>query len=341
MITLQENIDLTSYNTFGIHCTSRYFISINNSNQLKALLELNINSSLPKLILGGGSNLLFTKNFFDGIVLKNQILGIEKTSETDQHVWLKVGAGEAWHSFVLYCVDQNYGGVENLSLIPGSVGAAPMQNIGAYGVEVKDVIESVHVFDFTSNEFLELSNHDCRFGYRESIFKQEARDRYFITHVTFKLSKKNHQYLTEYGTLNSVLTKMNIKQLTLQAVSDAVIEIRKSKLPDPALIGNAGSFFKNPTIPVKTYENLKKVFVDMPMFIVDTEQVKVPAAWLIEQCGWKGKTIDKIGVHKLQALVIVNYGGGEGSEIFKLASNIQQSVFEKFQIKLQMEVNVI
>lgn len=341
MIDLQENVDLKALNTFGIQCTARYFTSIRHSSQLKALLELKIFSSHPKLVLGGGSNVLFTKNIFEGILIKNEIKGIEKVREDEDHVWLKVGAGEAWHAFVLYCVHHNFGGVENLSLIPGSVGAAPMQNIGAYGVEVKDVIESVGVFDFGTQTFSEILKSECHFGYRESLFKHEGKDRYFITHVTFKLSKHTHAFNTSYGAIKDVLIKMNINELSLKAISDAVITIRQSKLPDPVHIGNAGSFFKNPTIPVSHFEELKKVHSTMPMYSVDDRSVKIPAGWLIEQCGWKGKTVENIGVHAHQALVLVNYGGGDGTKIFELATSIQQSVFKKFGIQLQMEVNII
>ena len=341
MLTIQENVDLALLNTFGIQATARYFTSIQHSDQLKALLELNILTSHPKLVLGGGSNVLFTKNIFEGIVIKNEIKGIEKVRQDEDHVWLKVGAGEAWHDFVLHCVEQNFGGVENLSLIPGSVGAAPMQNIGAYGVEVKDVIESVGIFDFTTDTFSEIKKDDCHFGYRESMFKHEGRNRYFITYVTFKLSSRNHKYNTEYGAIKDILTKMNINELSLKAVSDAVIAIRQSKLPDPTRIGNAGSFFKNPTIPLLQYQKLKEVREAIPMYPADTTHVKVPAGWLIEQCGWKGKRLHNIGVHAHQALVLVNYGGGDGHEIFELATSIQQSVQEKFGIHLQMEVNII
>lgn len=341
MIHIQENVDLTSLNTFGIKSTARYFTSIQHADQVKALLELEIFSSNPKLVLGGGSNVLFTKNIFEGIVIRNEIKGIEKVRENEDHVWLKVGAGEAWHAFVMYCVEHNFGGVENLSLIPGSVGAAPMQNIGAYGVEVKDVIESVEVFDFKTQTFSEVKKSDCHFGYRESMFKHDGKDRYFITHVIFKLSIKNHVYNTAYGAIQDILTKMNIKELSLKAVSDAVIAIRQSKLPDPSRIGNAGSFFKNPTIPLLQYQKLKEVHATIPMYKVDDTHVKVPAGWLIEQCGWKGKTIHNIGVHAHQALVLVNYGGGDGQKIFELATSIQQSVLDSFGIQLQMEVNII
>jgi UDP-N-acetylmuramate dehydrogenase len=341
MITIQENVDLTSLTTFGVKSTARYFTIIKNPDQLKALLELEIFRESKKLVLGGGSNILFTKIFFDGFLIKNEIVGIEKVREDDDYVWLKVGAGEGWHSFVMQCVAKNFGGIENLSLIPGSVGAAPMQNIGAYGVEVKDTIESVHVFDFSTARFSTIGRHDCHFGYRESIFKREGKDRYFITHVTFKLTKRNHVYRTDYGALQEILTKMRINELSLKAISDAVIDIRTTKLPDPARIGNAGSFFKNPTITQVQYQELKKEYTNMPMYVVDDTHVKIPAAWLIEQCGWKGKTIGKIGVHTQQALVLVNYGGGNGAEIFALAQHIQTSVEEKFNILLHMEVNII
>jgi UDP-N-acetylmuramate dehydrogenase len=341
MITIEENVDLTSLTTFGIKSTARYFTTIKNSDQLKALLELKIFRENKKLVLGGGSNILFTKYFFDGLIIKNEIVGIEKVSEDDDFVYLKVGAGEGWHSFVMHCVAKNFGGIENLSLIPGSVGAAPMQNIGAYGVEVKDTIEYVDVFDFSTAQFTTISKQDCHFSYRESMFKRDGKDRYYITHVTFKLTKQKHVYRTDYGAIQYILTEMKINELSLKAISDAVIEIRQSKLPDPARIGNAGSFFKNPTITVLQYTELKKVHEQMPMYVVDDVHVKIPAAWLIESCGWKGKTFDNIGVHAQQALVLVNYGGGDGAKILELAEHIQQSVHDKFNITLQMEVNIV
>jgi len=341
MITIQEHVDLTSLNTFGIKSTARYFSVIKNPDQLKGLLELKIFRESKNLVLGGGSNLLFTKYFFDGLVIKNEIVGIEKTKEDDDHVWLKVGAGETWHDFVMHCVSKNFGGVENLSLIPGSVGAAPMQNIGAYGVEAKDTIESVNTFDFLLSIFTTINNNDCHFAYRESMFKHEGKNRYFITHVTFKLTRRNHVYRTDYGAIQENLSKMKINELSLKAISDAIITIRQSKLPDPTRIGNAGSFFKNPTITLLQYQKLKDKHVNMPMYAVDDAHVKIPAAWLIEQCGWKGKTFDKIGVHTQQALVLVNYGGGDGEKIFELAQAIQTSVEEKFNIRLHMEVNII
>jgi UDP-N-acetylmuramate dehydrogenase len=341
MMDILEHVDLTSYNTFGIKVTSRYFTSISSIDELKALLQLKIFRENQKLVLGGGSNILFLKNFFDGLIIKNALIGIEKTREDENHVWLKVGAGEEWHAFVLHCIAQDFGGVENLSLIPGSVGAAPMQNIGAYGTEVKDVIESVEVLDITNGQVTSLTNAMCRFGYRESIFKQEGKDRYFITHVVFRLTKKNHRFNVSYGAIKEVLTKMNISELTLRSISDAVIAIRQSKLPDPKHVGNAGSFFKNPTIALHVYRLLQEKYPLIPSYPVDDARVKVPAGWLIEQCEWKGKKLGRVGVHAQQALVLVNYGGGTGEEIFNLAHAIQQSVKDKFNIDLQMEVNVV
>jgi UDP-N-acetylmuramate dehydrogenase len=341
MIHLQENVDLTKLNTFGLQCIARYFVGIQRAEQLKALLELDFIQKETRLVLGGGSNLLFTKEIFEGLVIKNEIKGIKILRENDDHCWLQVGAGEGWHDFVLYCVEQQLGGVENLSLIPGSVGAAPMQNIGAYGVEVKDVIETVTAYDFEKRSNRDFTNHECAFGYRESYFKNEGKNHYFITHVCFKLSKRNHIFKTEYGAIKEFLTKMNINELSLKGISDAVIAIRQSKLPDPTQLGNAGSFFKNPTITLSQYESLKKKYVTMPMFVVDTTHVKVPAAWLIEQCGWKGKTVGNVGVHTQQALVIVNYGHGKGQDILELATKIQASVESDFGISLHMEVNIV
>lgn len=341
MIHLQENIDLTKLNTFGLQCIARYFVGIQRADQLKALLELDFIQKETRLVLGGGSNLLFTKEIFEGLVIKNEIKGIEILRENDDHCWLQVGAGEGWHYFVLYCVERQLGGVENLSLIPGSVGAAPMQNIGAYGVEVKDVIETVTAYDFEKRDYRNFTNHECAFGYRESYFKNEGRNRYFITHVCFKLSKRNHNFKIEYGAIKEFLTKMNINELSLKAVSDAVIAIRQSKLPDPTQIGNAGSFFKNPTITLSQYESLKQKHASMPMFVVDANHVKVPAAWLIEQCGWKGKTVGHVGVHTQQALVLVNYGHGKGQDILELATKIKASVASTFDITLHMEVNIV
>lgn len=341
MIHLQENIDLTQLNTFGLKCTARYFVSVQRVEQLKALLELDFIQKAPRLVLGGGSNLLFTGDVFEGLVIKNEITGIETVREDEDHCWLKVGAGEGWHNLVLHCVERNLGGIENLSLIPGSVGAAPMQNIGAYGVEVKDVIDHVSTFDFESDALKDFTNRECAFGYRDSYFKNGGKNRYFITHVCFKLSKRNHLIKTEYGTIKEFLTKMNISELSLKAVSDAIIAIRQSKLPDPTQIGNAGSFFKNPTIALSQYENLKQKHTSIPMFVVDDLHVKVPAAWLIEQCGWKGKSINGVGVHTQQALVLVNYGQGKGKDILELATKIQTSVESTFGIRLQMEVNIV
>jgi UDP-N-acetylmuramate dehydrogenase len=341
MMTVEENVNLQSLNTFGIQCTAQHLVRIHSIDQLKVLLELKLFQHSPKLVLGGGSNLLFTKKIFRGLVIKNEIKGIRVVQENEDHIWLKVGGGEEWHAFVMHCVANNFGGVENLSLIPGLVGAAPMQNIGAYGVEVKDTIHSVTAFEFQTGALHEIDNAHCRFGYRESMFKQEGKGKYFITHVTFRLSKRNHRFHVEYGAIKEILTKMNINELSLKSISDAVIQIRQSKLPDPRVIGNAGSFFKNPTILLSHYQSLKQYHPSIPSFTVDDDHVKVPAAWLIESCGWKGKTLDSIGVHKHQALVLVNYGGGDGDKLVQLARDIQHSVHTQFNITLQTEVNII
>jgi UDP-N-acetylmuramate dehydrogenase len=307
---------------------------------LQELLGSRIFRSSSSLILGGGSNILFTKNF-DGLVIKNELSGIQIISEDDEKVRIKVGAGENWHQFVMFCVGRNYGGVENLSLIPGTVGAAPMQNIGAYGVEVKNCINEVRAVDLSSTEEVVFTNDECKFGYRESIFKHQAKDKYFISSVTLTLTKKNHHFHLEYGAIQDTLKQLGATEPSIKWISDAVIHIRRSKLPDPAVTGNAGSFFKNPSIPNFSYEILKKQFPNIPGYPEADEMTKVPAGWLIEQCGWKGKTINNVGVHPLQALVLVHYGGDKGQNVWELAMQIQSSVKEKFQITLQPEVNII
>ncbi|HZI23834.1 MAG TPA: UDP-N-acetylmuramate dehydrogenase [Chryseolinea sp.] len=254
---------------------------------------------------------------------------------------MKVGAGENWHQFVLYCVERNWGGVENLSLIPGTVGAAPIQNIGAYGVEIKNIITSVEAMEIDSGEIKTFSNSECNFGYRDSIFKQNEKNKYLISSITLILTRRNHHFNTSYGAIEETLKQQGISHPTVKSISDAVIQIRRSKLPDPQVVGNAGSFFKNPTIDNKLYEFIKKDYPSFPSYPSANGLVKIPAGWLIEQCGWKGKTFDQIGVHKNQALVLVNYGGGEGKRIWQLALDIKASVQQKFNITLQPEVNVI
>lgn len=340
MISIQENVDLLPYNTFQLQAVARYFTTVRSSEEVKALIHSDIFKNNRFLILGGGSNMLLTRDF-DGLVIKNEIVGIEKVSEADQSIMLKAGSGENWHGFVMSCVGKNLGGIENLSLIPGTVGAAPMQNIGAYGAEIKEVIHNVEAIDLASGESRTFSKEECRFGYRESIFKQEAKNKFFISSITLSLTKKDHRFNISYGSIEEVLKEQNVKKLSVRAISNAVISIRQKKLPDPKIIGNAGSFFKNPSVDESVYTSLKKEFPTLPSFPGENKLIKIPAAWLIEQCGWKGKTLENIGVHKHQALVLVNYGGGDGKKIWELARAIQDSVKEKFHITLHPEVNVI
>jgi UDP-N-acetylmuramate dehydrogenase len=340
MITVQNNVELQPYNTFKINSIAQHLAIVQSIDHVQELITHEFFNNNKYLILGGGSNILFTKDF-NGIVIKNEIKGIETVSQNDSTVTLKVGAGENWHDFVMYCVDRDLGGIENLSLIPGTVGAAPMQNIGAYGVEIKEVINTVEAIEINSGETHRFSNEECRFGYRESIFKQHMKDMYLISSITLTLTKKNHRFNTTYGAITEVLKQMDLKSLSVKNISDAVIHIRKSKLPDPSVIGNAGSFFKNPSVETPVYHQLREQFPAIPSFSGEHGLIKIPAGWLIEQCGWKGKTLDNIGVHKHQALVLVNYGGGEGKKIWELAMSIQASVKEKFNITLHAEVNVI
>lgn len=315
-------------------------VTITSSDEARMVFKSELFRRNKHFILGGGSNILLTQDY-DGLVVKNEIRGIEVVYEDDATVRLRVGAGENWHQLVMYCVDHDFGGIENLSLIPGTAGAAPMQNIGAYGVEVREVIHNVEAIDVRSASTRVFSRDECEFGYRESIFKQSLKDQYFISSITLSLTKKNHRYNTSYGAISDVLKQNNVETPSVKAISDAVIAIRSSKLPDPNAIGNAGSFFKNPSVEHSLYERLKEHHPDIPSFPGENNLVKIPAAWLIEKCGWKGKTIDSIGVHKNQALVLVNYGDGKGKDIWKLATDIQQSVQQKFGILLHPEVNVI
>ena len=341
MSPIKSNQSLFEFNTFGIHASAQYFLSIHSSEDLSECITQFEWQAIPKIVLGEGSNILLTRNI-DGLVIKNNILGIKKIDENKDHVWLTIGAGENWHRFVLYCLENNYAGVENLSLVPGSVGAAPMQNIGAYGVEIKEVferLEAVSLFDGCTRVF---SHKECCFGYRDSVFKNEEKGKYAVTYVTLRLNKKS-MFNIRYGAIKEVLSQMGVKKkdLTIQVVSDAVIRIRQSKLPDPKKIANAGSFFKNPVISKKEFTALQRRFEDIPHYPEANGYVKVPAAWLIEQCGWKGKRFNHVGVHDQQALVLVNYGGGSGTEVKDLAEKIQQSVIDTFGIGLAPEVNII
>jgi UDP-N-acetylmuramate dehydrogenase len=340
MLPIQQKVDLQPYNTFGIKAQAKYFITIHALEEAQELFKSDIFKNEKYFFIGGGSNILLTKDF-DGLIIKVDIKGIETVYEDDNIISLKIGAGENWHAFVRYCVDHNYGGAENLSLIPGTVGAAPMQNIGAYGVEIKKIIKSVEALEIASGKVRSFNNEACHFGYRESVFKQELKDKYLISSVTLTLTKKDHDFNVSYGAIEEILKQQHVHDLSVKAISDAVIHIRKTKLPDPARIGNAGSFFKNPSIQADLLDLIKKEYPSIPSYATGTALIKIPAGWLIEQCGWKGKTFDNIGVHKDQALVLVNYGGGEGENIWQLAMKIQQSVREKFNITLQPEVNIL
>lgn len=335
-MNIQENISLKPYNTFGIDKKARFFVVVKSSYELIEALKWGNEQNLIILILGGGSNILLTQDL-DALVIKIEITGIKPDWETNEHVWVEVGAGELWHDLVLFAIENNWAGIENLSLIPGTVGASPMQNIGAYGVEIKDVFHSLKALNRLTFEIEEFECNQCRFGYRESVFKNELKGLYIILCVTFKLDKVPNLKL-EYGAIKETLAKHNIETPTIKSVSDAVIEIRQSKLPDPKQIGNAGSFFKNPTISIEQYESLKTAYSTIPGYS-NEEGIKVPGAWLIEQCGWKGKRFGEVGVHEKQPLVLVNYGNGDGAAIRDLSIKIQKSVFDKFGINLHPEIN--
>ncbi len=338
MSTVFTEFSLHPYNTFSVAAKAKYFIEFSTQDELMDLLQDAYWNDTKKMILGGGSNILLTKDF-DGLVLKNSLLGIEVLSETSNYYYVKANAGESWHDFVCYCIEQNMGGVENLSLIPGSVGASPMQNIGAYGVELCDVFHSLEALEINTLKKREFSAEECYFGYRESIFKKALKDQYIILSVTYRLTK-NHLINASYGALSEILKQKNIEHPSIKDISDIVIEIRQSKLPDPKQLGNAGSFFKNPEINKSEFDSFHREHGNAPFYNLENGKYKIPAGWLIEQCGWKGKVIGNTGAHKDQALVLVNYGGAQGEEIWKLALNIQTSVKEKFKIEIQTEVNI-
>lgn len=338
-LIVQQNVSLKPYNTFGLDENAGFLALVQSIDDLDEIFMTGRFRSQKKMILGGGSNILFTRGF-SGVVAKMEIKGLHTLSETDEHVIVSIGAGENWHQFVLWCVERGFGGVENLSLIPGTVGAAPMQNIGAYGVELKEVFHSLEAYELKTGKLATFYKEDCKFGYRYSVFKGELRDKYAITKVNFKLSKKP-TFNISYGNLKDTLEQMGVEELSLKAVSQAVINIRQSKLPDPMDIGNAGSFFKNPIIEKLHFEALEAQFPDIKCYPVDDENVKLPAAWLIEKAGWKGYRYGDIGVHENQALVLVNHGAGRGKEIYKLSNDIMKSVQGEFGIELEREVNVI
>jgi UDP-N-acetylmuramate dehydrogenase len=340
MIKVQEHVDLKPYNTFGIRTVAGYFVEVTSEDDVRDAFDFAKKRSLPVLILGSGSNVLFTKDF-DGLVIHNSLKGIDVNDRNDHHVTVKVASGEIWHEFVMHAIDNNWGGIENLSLIPGTVGAAPMQNIGAYGVEAKETIVSVDAIDRSTGVSKSFTRDECRFGYRESVFKHELKEKFFISSVTLSLTNIHHHLNVSYGAITDTLKQMNVLQPTIRDVSNAVIAIRRSKLPDPKVIGNAGSFFKNPVIDVEHYKKLKERYPSMPGYASENQEVKVPAGWLIEQCSLKGFRVGDVGVHQHQALVLVNYDKGSGKEILELSKKIQHDVKETFGIELNAEVNII
>jgi len=337
-LKFKKNISLKKYNTFGIDTIAEKFISVNSLLQLKEI----ITNNKDIFILSGGSNILLTQNIKRPVVHIN-FKGIEffEIEEASNAVFVKVQAGENWHEFVLWCLEKNFGGIENLSLIPGNVGTSPMQNIGAYGVEIKDVFHELEALEISSNSVKKFDKQNCNFGYRESIFKNIDKNKFIITTVTFKLTKKEHTLNISYGAIQEELKKNKIKSPTIKDISNAVIAIRKSKLPDPKEIGNSGSFFKNPVISTTQFNSLKQIYPEIPNYVISDKLVKIPAGWLIEQCGFKGQRFGNAGVHKNQALVLVNHGNASGIEIYELSQKILKAVLDKFDIQLDTEVNII
>ena len=333
-----NNFSLKNYNTFGIEAKAEQFVAVHSVSELKSILEQNKNQK--KFILGGGSNMLLTKNI-EALVIHIDLKGKKILKEDADFVWVESQAGENWHQFVLWTIDQNFGGLENMSLIPGNVGTTPVQNIGAYGTEIKDTFVSCEAMNIENQEMRTFTKEECNFGYRESIFKHEVKDQYIITSVVFKLTKQNHKINTSYGDITAELAKNNITTPGLKDVSNAVIAIRKSKLPDPAELGNSGSFFKNPILLKSDFEKIHQKFPEMRFFDISETEVKVPAGWLIEQAGLKGKRFGDAGIHKNQALVLVNYGSATGQEILDVSKTVQDTVFNTFGIHIEAEVNII
>ncbi|WP_369753240.1 UDP-N-acetylmuramate dehydrogenase [Flavobacterium sp. WC2409] len=333
-----HNFSLKNYNTFGIEASAKQFVNVQNVTDLTSILKQN--KTAKKFILGGGSNMLLTQNI-NALVLHIDLKGKRIIQENDDFVWVESQAGENWHEFVLWTIAQNFGGLENMSLIPGNVGTTPIQNIGAYGTEIKDTFVSCKAITIENQEIKKFTKEECHFGYRESIFKNVAKDQYIITSVVFKLTKRNHKINTSYGDILGELEKNNITNPSLKDVSNAVIAIRQSKLPDPKELGNSGSFFKNPILLKTDFEKIHQQFPEMKYYEVSETEVKVPAGWLIEQAGFKGKRFGDAGIHKNQALVLVNYGNATGQEILAVSKTIQDTIFKTFGIHIEAEVNVI
>jgi UDP-N-acetylmuramate dehydrogenase len=333
-----KDISLKPYNTFGIEATARFFVQINSEEDLKASLRLD--EYPEKFILSGGSNMLIT-NDIEALVLYINLKGISIIAEDEEYVTLKIMAGENWHQLVQWTLERNFGGLENMSLIPGNTGTAPIQNIGAYGVELKDSFVSCEAMHVKSCEIETFSKADCNFGYRDSFFKNEGKENYIITSVTLQLTTKNHRLNTSYGAIDAELERLQVLHPTIKDVSRAVIAIRQRKLPDPAILGNSGSFFKNPVFSKSEFDAFAKEHPEAPFYKVSEDAFKIPAGWLIEQCGYKGKRFGDAGVHKNQALVLVNHGKATGQEILGLAHRIISAVRKKFKIEIVPEVNII
>ena len=333
------NYPLLKLNTFGLDVKAKYFVSINTVNELIELTKTKVFKDLQLLILGGGSNILFTKDF-DGLVILNSIKGKEIIDQTQESIFLKIGAGENWHELVMYTVDKGWGGIENLSLIPGNTGTAPMQNIGAYGVEIKETFVELEALEISSGKIVKFNNSDCEFGYRESVLKNKMKNQYIILNITLEL-KKNPVLNINYGDVKAILESQNINNPSIKDVSDAIISIRQSKLPDPKIIGNSGSFFKNPIVSLNQLELIKKKYPNVVNYKINENEFKIAAGWMIERAGWKGKKFNNYGVHEKQALVLVNYGLANGMEIFNLSEEIILDIKDKFGIKLEREVNII
>ncbi len=336
---IKENYNLKSLNTFGINVDAKYFAEVASIDEIKEAGSFIDENNLQYLILGGGSNILFKKDF-KGIAIKINLKGIEILKEDKEHIYIKVYAGENWDEFVQYCVEHKYAGLENLSLIPGSVGASPIQNIGAYGVELKDHFHELEFYNFSDNSIQTIQKEDCRFGYRSSIFKKELKGQGIILSVTFRLDK-TPVFKTDYGVLNAELEKTGMGEISLKAIRLAICNIRQNKLPDPEFIGNAGSFYKNPVVSENKHKELKAIYKNLVSFSQADGSFKLAAGWLIDQCGWKGKRSGDAGVHENQALVMVNYGKATGQDILNLSDKIKNSVLQKFGVELEMEVNVV
>ena len=337
-MNIQQNFSLKKYNTFGIEAKAQQFVAVHSIDDLKTILQEYQSES--KFILGGGSNVLLTQDI-QALVIHIDLKGKKIIKEDVDFVWVESMAGENWHEFVLWTIVQNFGGLENMSWIPGNVGTTPVQNIGAYGTEIKDTFVSCDAIKIATLEMTTFTKEECRFGYRDSIFKHDAKDQFIITSVVFKLTKSNHKINTSYGDITKELEKHNIATPTLKEVSNAVIAIRKSKLPDPKELGNSGSFFKNPIISKADYEKMHTRHPEMPHYVVSETEVKIPAGWLIERAGFKGKRFGDAGIHKNQALVLVNYGNASGQEILNVAKDIQTTILREFGIAIEAEVNII